>query len=280
MEGDDEPMGGKSATVPSSDLQPAEPPPTLAAPVSVNELTALETLDTDCTTEQPQADIDRRTADEQLVRLLSEDGFTGPRYERFEEELARYGISVLRGWMHSGFMFKLVASRGFDLKPHDMELEQLARDSDLREELAMMTVARALSRFRERALVGEGWKADGGASITTYFMGACAYEFPNEFRRHRKDEERWRRGADQETTKEPTPSVRSVAEEVLGNLCVLEDLKGIENPRARAVVALTIDGYSQEEIRHMLDVSSVRAVEAVLHRWRSKVKKEVEARHG
>ncbi len=223
---------------------------------------------------QLQATIDQRMADERLVRLLSGDGFAGPRYERFEDELARYGISVMRGWMHSGFVFKLAASRGFNLKPHDLELEQLARDSDLREELAMMTVARALPRFRERALIGEGWKPEGGASITTYFMGACAYEFPNEFRRHRKEEERWRRGTEQEATGEPVPSVQSVAEEVLGNLRVLEDIGGIENPRARAVVALTIDGYTQEEIRQMLDVSSIRAVEAVLHRWRAKAKRE------
>ncbi|MGW1789223.1 RNA polymerase sigma factor [Streptomyces tubercidicus] len=238
-----------------------------------SELSAVEALASNDTTEHRQVPTSRRMADEQLVRLLSEDGFAGPRYERFEEELARYGISVMRGWMHSGFVFKLVASRGFDLKPHDQELERLACDGDLREELAMMTVARSLSRFRERALIGEGWKAEGGASIATYFMGACVYEFPNEFRRHRKEEERWRRGAEQETTGGPVPSVQSVADEVLGNLCVLEDLRGIDNPRARAVVALTIDGYTQEEIRHMLDVSSVRAVEAVLHRWRSKAKR-------
>ncbi|WP_310729095.1 hypothetical protein [Streptomyces sp. N2A] len=67
---------------------------------------------------------------------------------------------------------------------------------------------------------------------------------------------------------------------MLGNLRVLEDINGIENPRTRAVVALTIDGYSQEEIRQMLDAPTVRAVEAVLHRWRAKAKRELEERHG
>ncbi|WP_310723537.1 hypothetical protein [Streptomyces sp. N2A] len=76
------------------------------------------------------------------------------------------------------------------------------------------------------------------------------------------------------------PSVQSVAEEVLGHLCVLEDINGIESPWARAVVALTLDGHSPEEIGQVLDVQSVRAVEAVLHRWRAKAKRELEGRHG
>ncbi|WP_329392662.1 hypothetical protein OHA45_00225 [Streptomyces lydicus] len=280
MGGDDELVDTESTAVRSSDLQPGEDGPALAAPVSTRELSALEAPTPNGTTQHLQDTIDQHTADARLVHVLAQDGFAGPRYERFEEELARYGISVMRGWMYSGFVFKLVASRGFNLKPHDVELEQLARDSDLREELAMMTVARALRSFRERALVGGGWKPEGGASITTYFMGACAYEFPNEFRRHRKEEERWRLGTEHEATGEPVPSVHSVAEEVLGNLRVLEDVNGIKNPRARAVVALTIDGYTQEEIRQMLDAPTVRAVEALLHRWRAKAKSELEGRHG
>lgn len=104
---------------------------------------------------------------------LEQDGFTGPRYDLFVEELVRYGISVLRGWMHSGYIFDLVAQRGFNLNPHELDLEDLATDSDLREELATMTVARALPRFRQQALVDKGWTSEGGASITTYFMGAC-----------------------------------------------------------------------------------------------------------
>ncbi|MET7566912.1 hypothetical protein ABZT04_00165 [Streptomyces sp. NPDC005492] len=216
-------------------------------------------------------------ADQQMVRLLSESGFAGAHYARFEEALARYGISVLRGWLYSGYAFKLVASRGFDLKPHELELEELVRDSDLREELAMMTVARALPVFRQRALVAAGWRTDGGASIATYFMGACAYEFPNEYRRHRVQQKRWHRGqATEEITTEDRLMVRSVAEEVLGNLRVLQDLRDIGDPRTQAAVALTIDGYTQEEIQQMVDAKSIRAIEGLVYRWRTKAKQREE----
>lgn len=66
--------------------------------------------------EHIQESIDRRMADKQLLQVLAEDGFTGPRYDRFVEELVRYGISVLRAWMHSGYIFKLVAERGYGLR--------------------------------------------------------------------------------------------------------------------------------------------------------------------
>jgi hypothetical protein len=91
-------------------------------------------------------------------------------------------MGVMRGWMHSGYIFKLCAARGFALHPSDFELEELSRDSDVREELAIVTVALALPRFREHALVGGGWRFDGGATLSTYFMGGRLYVFPNELR--------------------------------------------------------------------------------------------------
>jgi hypothetical protein len=37
----------------------------------------------------------------------------------------------------------------------------------MREELADITVALALPKFRDQALIGGGWRADGGASLST-----------------------------------------------------------------------------------------------------------------
>ncbi|MCI3928150.1 hypothetical protein [Streptomyces sp. AN091965] len=233
-----------------------------------------------CETHRLQENIDRRAADQQMVLLLAQDGFAGRRYERFEEELARYGISVLRAWMHSGFLFQLLAAHGFDLHPDEREIEELARDSEVREELATMTVARALPRFRRRALVEGGWSHEGGASIATYFMGACAYEFPNEYRRHRSHQERWRRAVRQAGATAERPTVNNVASEVLGKLRVLDDLTDIGDPRMRTAVALTLDDYTQEEIKEILGASSVRAIEGLLYRWRTAAKREEGERHG
>ncbi|WP_055697652.1 hypothetical protein [Streptomyces silaceus] len=276
MRGEDETTGGASAAAHTSRPPRSEPgerhAAQLGAPVSSGALDAMDARH-GREARRFQEDVERCAADQELVRVLRADGFTGPRYARFEEELARYGISVLRGWLHSGFVFTLVAARGFGLSPREGELAELARDSDLREELASMTVARTLPRFRRQALVEGGWRPDGGAGIATYFMGACAYEFPNEYRRHRGDEERWRRGMDRaEATAEPV-AVAGVAAEVLGRLRVLEDLTDIDDPRMRAAVALTLDGYAQDEIRQILGAPSVRAIEGLLYRWRARARR-------
>lgn len=124
-------------------------------------------------------------ADQRILQLPAEEGFQSTRYEAFENDLARYAVSVLRAWMYAGYIFSMAVGRGFGLNPHQLDLERLTSDSDLREELGTITVALAMPRFRRRAFLEGGWTFQGGAGITTYFMGACLYDFPNEFRRHR-----------------------------------------------------------------------------------------------
>lgn len=277
MRGDD--ADDESDAARARDLQPSGD---LGTPVSDDDLSQMDDRHL-LEARRRQESIDRRMNDQRILEVLARDGFQGVRYEHFVDELIRYGISVLRGWMHSGFIFQLVAQRGFGLHPHERDLEELSSNSDLREELASMTVALALPRFRQRALIERGWRVEGGASIATYFMGACAYDFPNEFRRYRAGEERYRRSEQRQQELYEAPVSRlSVAEQVLGNLEVLEHLAQIPDERMRAIVALTIDGYSQEEIRLLLDTASVRAIEGVIYRWRTreKQKREGDDPHG
>lgn len=222
---------------------------------------------------QLEESLQRRAADQELRDELATHDFTGRQYGRFQEELARYGTAVLRAWMYSGYVFKLAASRGFALYPSDDELEELHRDSGTRDDLANMTVAVALPRFRQRALVEGGWRYDGGAALPTYFMGACLYVFPNEFRKRRVQNEKWRRQSRPgpaltvpEADHDADPAVQAT-----GNIHVVNRLLDAD-PRARGIVALTIDGYSQEEIAELLGEPSIRAVEGVLYRWRTREK--------
>ena len=173
--------------------------------------------------------------------------------------------------MYSGYIFKLAAARGFALHPSDAELEELQRDSEVREELANMTVAVALPRFREHALIGGGWRYEGGAGLATYFMGSCLYAFPNEFRKRRVQQEKWRRqnGRDPAVTMREADHASDPAVLATDNIHVLDQLRDIDE-RTQAIVALTIDDFSQEEIVELLAAErSVRAVEGVLYRWRT-----------
>jgi DNA-directed RNA polymerase specialized sigma24 family protein len=213
----------------------------------------------------------RRRADEDLVGALAACGFSGPLYDRFRDELARYGISVLCGWMRSGYVFHLAAQRGVGLHPTEQELDEFQRDRDTCQELAIMTVAVALRRFRQQALVEGGWRPDGGASLTTYFMGACLSAFPNEFRRHRLDRRRRQDigVAELEVTARRLDEEPDPADVTAGNMQVRHVLARAD-PRTRAIVALWLDGYHHDEIAEMTGEKSARAVEGVLYRWRVK----------
>jgi hypothetical protein len=186
---------------------------------------------------------DRLAADREIVAVLAACGFEGPQYDRFADELARYGVAVLCGWMRSGYVFVLSAGRGVPVGPSPDELDELHREPDLRQEIASMVVAVALRRFRQRALAGGGWQAEGGASLTTYFMGACLAVFPNEFRRYRAQRQRWRKqdAADPAATAAPRNAEPSEADVIAGTIRVRADLARVD-ARTRAIVALRMDG--------------------------------------
>lgn len=227
--------------------------------------------------ERAEQVVARSAADAALIASLRQQGFTGRAFDRFNDELASYGIGVMRGWLHSGYAFTATATRGKDLHPSDREREDLTFDAETRHELADMTVARALPRFREQALVEGGWRPDKGASITTYFIGACTLVLPNEFRRWRTQRLRWGQGvqtAEDLARRERTDSVITDAGTLaIGRQRVLDDLSRL-SPRTQAVVALRLDDYSEAEIAEMLGTTE-RAVEGILHRWRKQEQKRM-----
>lgn len=220
-------------------------------------------------TAEPDGGQGQVAGDRKLVEVLATCGFAGPGFDRFRDELARYAVSVLSAWMYSGYVFQLAARRGFALRPTAAELDELHRDSSVRQELAVMIVAVALPAFREHALVGGGWRANGGASLTTYFLGACLTVFPNEFRKHRSQRQRWQAqdASGQKAAGSRPAAIGDPADLIAGTMRVREDLAHMD-PRTRAIVALRMDGYREEEIAELLGEASVRAVEGVLYRLR------------
>jgi hypothetical protein len=222
-----------------------------------------------------QENLDRRVADQQLVDQMALSNFTGKLYDRFANELAGYGTEVLKAWMYSGVIFTLTDERGRGLNPTELELEELHRDPDIRAELANMTVGMAFPRFREQALVAGGWRFDGGASLATYFTGACLDVFPNEFRKYRVARAKWVR--DQPCGDEDIINIRDIVTDpaviAVRKVTIRERLKR-ESPRTQAAALLDSYGFSYEEIRELLRDQygdmSVRVIEGVLHRWRKR----------
>ncbi|ADP80146.1 RNA polymerase sigma factor [Pseudofrankia inefficax] len=220
----------------------------------------------------------RREDDHRLRNDLALTGFEGPQYELFEHELARYGLQVMLAWIGKGLIFAQCARRGI-LGLRSEYDEDIRLTPDDVEELASETVCRSLKSFRRSALVGGGWTLEGGATLKTYFIGTCLYDFANTYRMWIREQNAWRRGGRVEATlyNAAHTAAPETADVVLALDSLRRHLAGVPNERTRLVLALVTDGYTHEEIAQILaDGTTPRAVEGLLYRHRQSIRRQKE----
>lgn len=162
-------------------------------PISQEDVAALEATicgDDYDGLEQQQATqrLARLESDRQLIEHLTRRGFTGPAQQLFEAELATYGFPVMMAWTRTGEIIRRVAEMGRSLGIRDTGPEW---SHDDRSELSVETVAHALVFFRNKVLRTGRWDAGQGATIKTYFVGACLFQFPNVYQRWAGERRRW-----------------------------------------------------------------------------------------
>lgn len=124
--------------------------------------------------------LDRLAADYELITGLAWGKFEGADYQYFANELAKYGLAVMRGWMRRRLILARCRERGFGGLP-EPPLDAFD-DPDVLDELANETVAKALHHFREDVLLAGKWDHHRGASLRTYFIGQCLIRFANIYR--------------------------------------------------------------------------------------------------
>jgi RNA polymerase sigma factor (sigma-70 family) len=204
----------------------------------------------------------RLQADCQLYDALAAQGFAGPAYAVFEDDLASYGHQVMTAWLATGYIFAVCRQAGLGLKSMPIP----AAD---REDLVQETVAAALVAFKRKGLQQGGWRPEGGASLKTYFTGALRGQFANIWRK-------WLRTQADSAGQllevvpagavSPAPGPEDIA---VRRDEIRRGLAGIESDRTRAALVLAEDGYEHAEIAEILDVTA-RAVEAYLRRHRQR----------
>lgn len=217
----------------------------------------------------------RRLVDQELRDELAAAGFQGDSYLEWQDMMARYAVSVQAAWMHSGQEFKMLRDRGIRLGISDTQRQVLKSRKQVRLDLAGEVVARTFGPFRERALIDGGWRADGGAGLPTYFMGATLYRFPNVFRS-------WQSEWDTEHKDSIIDLVEVVPEQIVQKRTEmpetsvldadeLERILSLFSKNIRDVLRYRLLGYSLVEIA-TLTGRTERAVEGILYRARPKLK--------
>jgi hypothetical protein len=167
-----------AATADTGDEEPCRSP---AFPLVTEEyVVGLEESVCEDDNESPQQraiaeNLGRREEDRELITTLAKSGFKGPGQDFFEAELAAYGYPVMMAWTRTGEIIKKAAEKGRPLSVPDTGI---GWSRDDRCELSSETVARALVVFREKVLIAGAWDHTRGATIKTYFIGACLFQFP------------------------------------------------------------------------------------------------------
>lgn len=120
------------------------------------------------------------------VREMAEDGFEGPTYEKFKNDLCREVWPILLGMLRDGRLARIAlkwcSERGRPFWVHPEDSALLRANPDARYELCVQVFMQAEKSFKRRALLKGGWNPDhtgrrGASCLTSYFLGQCIWEF-------------------------------------------------------------------------------------------------------
>lgn len=222
------------------------------------------------------SEVRRHSGDRGLYELLRASGFRAEYWDLLAEEFVRYGYRVLLAWLATGKIIRKCVMQGHGapyVPPWVMTDDPEARE--VRQELVGETLANGLVIFRGNLEAGR-WDPNAGRSLTTYFVAACLYAFPNVLRRWRNGEAKWEKATEvmlREGAFLIEPHYHPVS--VVDATVMLESLVADEDERDAQVIRLHFYGYQKTEIAHVLGMSE-SAVYRVIRRWRARARPRLE----
>lgn len=203
----------------------------------------------------------------QLANVVKASGFSSPQWSVVEDALIDYGYQLMEKLLTTGVIFERCNEHGLRLRSANIPPVEQA-------DLAQETVAEALRVFKNSFAKGKGWDPTRGANLRTFFARGLLLQFANIWRKRLRS-----KPVDSEL---PLDEVADLPAADLGPLEVFAQrdeirrgLADISNERTRAALVLTAEGYEQEEIAEILDVTA-RAVEGLLRRHRQRTQEATE----
>lgn len=218
--------------------------------------------------------LDRLLGDQDLLLRMQLENFTGPTWDRVAGEFARYGLSVWRGWMHTGKAY-VEASRG---APGTINSPAQPLTSDEIEGLLDEVVTEALVAFRDKVLRKNKWDPQRGASLKTFFIGQCKFRFRDCYRRFERDRQRHggTRNIEDPTVVAQLPRIQTADTRLLEDEARNEVLSALSTETARTILQLHDLGYNHTEIAAELNLDDERVVRNALYYQRAKLRQQWE----
>jgi hypothetical protein len=123
--------------------------------------------------------LSRHETDLATVARVREAGFQGPVFEGLIEDLYKYAWAVMLDAIRTGSIVNI--RTGLPPRSIPADVRQLLHDSSSeREALALDSIASAVRKFIASLKSGR-WDPAKGRSLRSFFIGACAYAFWQEY---------------------------------------------------------------------------------------------------
>ena len=217
--------------------------------------------------------LDRLLGDHHLLLRLQASGYAMHEWQPVAAEFARYGLDVLRAWLRNGKIFaKARAKTRIPLTRPSWDF-----DEDAVQSIATDTVVAALDAFLEKVLRPGKWDPHKGASLKTYFIGQCMWQFPNVYRDWVRDH-RAAQEAEQAATSAGWEPLAAAAEHPEQRILHQEDcaaaLALLSTETARKAFLLLDMGYTHDEIAREVGLANAKAVENVLDYQRRRLRNQ------
>lgn len=209
--------------------------------------------------------LERLLGDQDLLLNLQLNQYSEKSWAPVAEELARYGLAVIGSWLRRRTIFVKVKKRttyGLPTPP-----ETWLDDAHVVRHLTDETVVLALNYFKDKVLKENKWDVLKGASIKTFFIGQCLFQFANVYSAWFREEQERRDSeyfADDDELGYLRGSVRGTEDSVLARSDLDEALRKISSESARAAFILKAQGYRYQEIASKLGLANSKAVENLL----------------
>lgn len=219
--------------------------------------------------------LDRLLGDSDLLYRLQVSGYAPEEWRRPSEEFGRYGYDVLVGWMFTGRIWHEV----FRKTGRHARRPNRPFDEDAIRQLCADTVINGLEAFLENVLKNNKWDAGRGASLKTYFVGQCCFQFENVLRSHY----RWLKRNREDVVADPSDWEELQGASEAADARILRDeqksdaLATVSSAKARDAFALQWLGYTQAEIAEHLGELDEKSIENMLGYHRRKAKKRGDA---
>jgi DNA-directed RNA polymerase specialized sigma24 family protein len=230
--------------------------------------------DSDADDEELPADerLDRMLGDQDLLLQLQLSSYAPEYWAPASAEFARYGHDVLVGWLLKNKMFTQVYQKTKRRpRPPDEPF-----DDDAVQSLATDTVIAALDAFLELVLKQNKWQASGGASLKTFFIGQCCFQFTNVYRKWWRAERRrfaGRDAADWLLTEKLNEGIPEPDEQMISDEEVAAAMGLLSTEVAQNAFAMNAAGFTHAEVAATLGLADDKAVENLLNYQRRRISK-------